>query len=336
MILHVNTNESGYDIVLERNALASAGKYFNLDRKVIVITDSGVPAQYALAIKTQCKACEIYTLPQGEQSKSIENYTRVLSFLVKEGLTRTDCIVAVGGGVVGDFAGFVASTYMRGIDFYNVPTTLLSQLDSSIGGKVAIDFDGVKNIVGAFYQPKCVLIDPDTLKTLDKRQIHAGLCEAIKMSATSDKDLFELIENSKDLDKDIDKIIEGGLRIKKDVVEKDPKEKGLRRVLNFGHTIGHGIESRYGLGKYLHGECVGMGMLPMCSSEAKKRIKALLTKYSIPLCENVSAEEIMEYVKRDKKTTGDQINIIYVEKIGSFEERRIPVSQMEEYIKRGL
>lgn len=336
MVLHVNTMESGYDIILCRGALEKADTYFNLNRKVIIITDSGVPTEYARTIQGQCKEAYVYTLPQGEQSKSIDNYIRVLQFLVEKGMTRTDCIVAVGGGVVGDFSGFVASTYMRGIDFYNVPTTLLSQIDSSIGGKVAIDFQGVKNIVGAFYQPKGVLIDYNTLKTLDKRQLHSGLCEAIKMASTCNKELFELIENSQDLDKDLDEIIEKSLLIKKYVVEKDPKEKDLRRVLNFGHTIGHGIESKYGLKGYLHGECVGMGMLPMCSESVKQRIKALLNKYQIPCDIDLTREDIMDYIKKDKKASGSQITIAYVEELGTFELKKIDIVEIQEYIKRGL
>jgi 3-dehydroquinate synthase len=183
MVLHVNTVDSGYDITIQRGSLENVGSCFNLDRKVFIITDSGVPSEYALTVKNQCKEAYIHVLEMGEQSKSIDNYVKTLQALIDFGMTRTDCIIAVGGGVVGDFSGFIASTYMRGIDFYNIPTTLLSQIDSSIGGKVAIDFEGVKNIVGAFYQPKAVLIDPNTLKTLDKRQLHAGLCEAIKMAS---------------------------------------------------------------------------------------------------------------------------------------------------------
>ena len=246
MILPLNLGEQGYDIVVERGALSKIGEYINLNRKVLILTDSGVPEEYANTVKNMCQDGYIYVVSQGESSKSLENYQKILSFMVEKSFTRTDALVSVGGGVVGDLGGFVASSYMRGIDFYNVPTTLLSQLDSSIGGKVAVDLDGVKNIVGAFYQPKKVLIDSNTLKTLDSRQKMAGLCEGIKMAATSNSELFELIENSTNLDSDLEKIIIEGLKIKRDVVEKDPREKGLRRVLNFGHTIGHAIESNGG------------------------------------------------------------------------------------------
>ena len=169
MIIPVNLGEQSYNIILKRGALNNASDYLRLDRRVLIVTDSGVPREYSEAIKAQTKDAIIYTIKQGEESKNIHNYMELLRVLAKEKFTRTDCVVAVGGGVCGDLAGFVASTYMRGIDFYNVPTTLLSQVDSSIGGKVAIDFEGIKNIVGAFYQPKAVLIDPCVLKTLDKR-----------------------------------------------------------------------------------------------------------------------------------------------------------------------
>lgn len=162
-----------------------------------------------------------------------------------------------------------------GVDFYNIPTTLLSQLDSSIGGKTAIDFEGVKNVVGSFYQPAKVIIDLDTLKTLDDRQLHAGLVEGIKMALTSNGKLFEFIEQSDDLQRDLLCIVQSSLIIKRDVVEKDPKEQGLRKVLNFGHTLGHAIESAQG-GKLLHGECVGIGMLPMCSQKCDKDLSKCL------------------------------------------------------------
>ena len=278
MILPINLGELSYDIIVERGALEKIGALINLDRKVLVLTDSGVPKEYSRQVLNACRDGYLYTIEEGEKSKSFDNYRDILAFMVEKAFTRTDCVVCVGGGVCGDLGGFVAASYMRGIDFYNVPTTLLSQVDSSIGGKVAIDFCGVKNIVGAFYQPKRVVIDSNTLKTLDKRQKSAGLAESIKMACTSDVSLFELLENSQSFEKDIDEIIVKSLKIKADVVEIDPKEKGLRKVLNFGHTIGHAVESDESLGNLLHGECVAIGMLPMCASSVKQRLKAVLEK----------------------------------------------------------
>ena len=207
---------------------------------------------------------------------------------------------------------------MRGIDFYNIPTTLLSQVDSSIGGKTAIDFGNVKNAVGAFYQPKKVVIDPDVLSTLDDRQLHAGLAEAIKMAATSDKELFELIAKSENIRGDIVEVIRRSLMIKKDVVEQDPKESGLRRVLNFGHTVGHAIESLES-GKLLHGECIALGMLPMCSEEVRARLLPVLEKYSLPTKSAIAPERMASLIGHDKKVQDGCVNAVTVNEIGSFE-----------------
>ena len=333
MVLSLNLEKDSYDIVVLSGALNSAGEYLNLNRKVLILTDSGVPSEYAEAVKSASENGFIYVLPEGEGSKSFDNFKNILSFMAENNFTRTDCLVSVGGGVVGDLGGFVASSYMRGIDFYNVPTTLLSQLDSSIGGKVAIDLDGYKNIVGSFYQPKKVIIDPLTLKTLDKRQKMAGLCEAIKMAATSDKALFELIENAKDLDSELENIIIGGLLIKKSVVEADPYEKGLRKVLNFGHTIGHAIESSLGLGTLLHGECVAIGMLPMCAKSVRPRLEKVLKKYSLPTNIDTDADILLSYIKNDKKASGKKITVCQVPKIGEFSLVEINIEDMKKYIE---
>ena len=333
MKLPINLGAQSYDIVVERGALGKIGEIINLNRKVLILTDSGVPAEYSRAVLSACREGYIYTFPQGEGSKNIDTYSGVLSFMVEKAFTRSDCVVCVGGGVTGDLGGFVASTYMRGIDFYNVPTTLLSQVDSSIGGKVAIDFNGVKNIVGAFYQPKGVIIDPDTLKTLDKRQVSAGLCEAIKMAATCDSELFSFIEGVDSLESYIDKIIVGALKIKRSVVEIDPTEKGLRRVLNFGHTIGHAVESQAELGSLLHGECVAIGMMPMCSDKARERIKAVLEKYALPTSYPMDSDSLISFISRDKKAKGNRITVIYVDTIGSFEERELEIGEMKKYIR---
>ena len=247
--------------------------------------------------------------------------------MLDKSFTRGDCVVAVGGGVVGDLSGFAASCYMRGVDFYNIPTTLLSQVDSSIGGKTAIDFGGVKNIVGAFYQPKKVIIDPEVLETLSRRQLMAGLAEAIKMAATNDAELFELIENSADLTTDLPQIIYRALMIKKSVVEQDPRETGLRKVLNFGHTIGHAVES-FSAGKLLHGECVALGMIPMSGDNAAARIKSVLEKYGLPSKIGQSAEELMPFLKHDKKMASDGIAAVIVDEIGSFRLCRMSADEI--------
>ena len=317
MIIPVNADNGCYDIVLERGSLKKAGQLLELDRRVLVVTDEGVPPEYAGCVASQCREAIVVTVPRGEGSKSFEQLERLLSAMLEASFTRGDCVVAVGGGVVGDLSGFAASCYMRGIDFYNIPTTLLAQVDSSVGGKTAVNFGGVKNIVGAFYQPKKVIIDPETLKTLERRQLMAGLAEAIKMAATSSAELFELIENSEDLDADLPEIIRRSLCIKRDVVEQDPKENGLRRILNFGHTVGHAVEG-FNKGKLLHGECVALGMPPMCSGEALERVTKVLKKYGLPTEIEQSADELMPYLKHDKKMTADLVKVVLVDKIGQF------------------
>lgn len=331
MILSVDLKELSYDIVVEKGCLSIASKYLNLNRKVLIITDSGVPKEYAKIVQKQCLEGYIYTFNMGEENKCFETYKDILTYLIDKSFTRSDVIVAVGGGVVGDLSGFVASTYMRGIDFYNIPTTLLSQLDSSIGGKTAIDFNGVKNIIGAFYQPKKVLIDSNTLLTLNERLLCAGLAESIKMAATFNKYLFELIKNSNNLMDDIDEIILESLKIKKFVVENDPYEKNLRRVLNFGHTIGHGIESCLN-GQLYHGECVALGMLYFSSKNVKNELIEVLTKYNLPTSYEFDKELAIKYITLDKKSVGDHINIIYCGNIGAYEILKINKNEINKLL----
>lgn len=329
MVLNVTMKEVNYDVIIERHSLDKIGEYLNLNRKVLILTDSGVPTIYSKKVLNASLKGYIYTIPRGEASKSFENFGLILDYLIEKEFSRTDCIVAVGGGVVGDLAGFVASCYMRGIDFYNIPTTLLSQVDSSIGGKTAIDKMGIKNVVGAFYPPKKVVIDSEVLKTLDEKELHSGLVEAIKMATTSNKELFTLIEKSEDLSLDIDKIIYEALLIKKNVVEIDPKETGLRKILNFGHTIGHAIEVSSNL---LHGEAVGVGMLYLSSDKVKNRIKKVLGKYHLPINVDISGSDLFKYISLDKKRSGDYLTIIYVEEIGTYEIKKILLEDIKQYL----
>ena len=195
MIIRMELGDSSYDIVLERGCLKKAGELLNLDRKVFILTDDGVPAQYAETVAEQCREPHIHTAAQGEGSKSFAVLEELLTQMLDLGFTRGDCVCSVGGGVVGDLGGFTAACYMRGIDFYNIPTTILSQVDSSIGGKTAVNLGGVKNIVGAFWQPRKVLIDPDTLDTLSDRQKSSGLAEAVKAGLIADPVLFAMFED---------------------------------------------------------------------------------------------------------------------------------------------
>ena len=333
MVIPVSLKEESYNIYIVSGALSRAGEYLDLARRVLVVTDSGVPRDYAAAVARCCRQARVYTLPAGEASKSLQSYQLLLREMLSFGMDRGDCVVAVGGGMAGDLAGFAAATYMRGIDFYNVPTTLLSQVDSSIGGKTAIDMDGVKNIVGAFHQPRAVLIDPDTLASLPRRQVAAGLAESVKMAMTCDEALLSLIETSPDLTAALPEIIARSLTIKARVVEQDPREQGLRRVLNFGHTVGHAIESCR-QGALLHGECVALGMLPMCAPALRPRLIRILKKCGLPTDIENTAEQLRPYLMHDKKARSGSITVVEVDHPGDFRlEKRTPeeiLSRLEE------
>ena len=314
MIIPVKTGAESYDIVIEAGALQKAGDWLDLDRRVLVVTDDGVPEAYAQSVAYACREPLLVRLPQGETSKSLSAFGSLLSAMLQAGFTRADCVAAVGGGVVGDLAGFAAASFMRGIDFYNIPTTVLSQADSSVGGKTGVNLDGVKNIAGAFYPPKKVLIDPDTLQTLPPRQIANGLAEAVKMAMTSDAGLFRFIEQE-DAVENLPYIIEKAIEIKKSVVEQDEKEQGLRRILNFGHTVGHALESQ-GRG-LLHGECVALGMIPMCGPAARERLLPLLESLGLPTCCDLDGEQVYQAMLHDKKAAGGYISVVRVDRVGS-------------------
>lgn len=332
MIIPMNLGENSYDIIVERGILSRAKQHLDLHRRVLVVTDRGVPQEYAQTVAAQCGEGVVCTVEQGEGSKSLEEFGRLLHTMLDRGFSRKDCVVAVGGGVVGDLAGFVASAYMRGVDFYNIPTTLLSQIDSSIGGKTAVNFGGVKNIVGAFYQPKKVLIDPDLLRTLPARQIANGLAEAVKMALTSDKTLFDLLENE-NIDDRLDDVILRSLHVKKSVVEQDEREAGLRKVLNFGHTVGHGIESCGGL---YHGECVALGMLPMCSDAVRERVVEVLRKCRLLSAPEYDWDAVAAAAFHDKKADGDTVTVVTVSEIGHFEIKTMPCKEVVAMAKNCL
>lgn len=375
MIIRMNLGVHSYDIVVQRAILEQAYRHIDLNRRVLIVTDEGVPAAYAHTLARQCRENVIRAVAVGEKSKSLEIFGELLRTMLDHNFSRKDCVVALGGGVVGDLAGFATSAYMRGIDFYNIPTTLLSQIDSSIGGKTGINFGGVKNSVGAFYQPKKVLIDPELLRTLPPRHISNGLAEAIKMALTSDRDLFELFERKDygigNYETLIDEIIGRSLIIKKTVVEQDEKESGMRKILNFGHTIGHGIEASIGIGvgsearddvsdscsegvgsavfasegvskkgggagvdaghevaswedacqttKLYHGECVALGLIPMCDEEIRSRVIEVLKKYNLYRNLNYDWCAIEQAAFHDKKADGGSVTVTLVHEPGSCE-----------------
>lgn len=330
-MIRMELGPHSYNIELGRGNLNKADKLLNLQRKVMVITDEGVPSVYVETIAKQCKEAYIKVVPQGEGSKSLQTAEEILTEMLEHQFSRKDCVAAVGGGVVGDLGGFVASLYMRGIDFYNIPTTVLSQVDSSIGGKTAVNLAGIKNIIGAFHQPKAVLIDPDTQSTLSERQILNGLMEAIKMGATGDRELFDLFLNG-NWKEQIDLMIERALLVKKYVVEQDEKESHLRKILNFGHTIGHGFESAAN-GQLYHGECVALGMLYMSNEEVQQQLLAIYDKigFKLPELSIFDMKEVKEAITHDKKANNQNCSVVTVPKAG---EGSIEEWTMQEVLDR--
>ena len=306
--LTMNLGERSYDIILKSGALENLYQFARLDRRVAVVTDSGVPAQYAQRVADQCKDAKIITVPQGEASKSFKILETVLRQMLEFNMGRGDLVIAVGGGVVGDLAGFAASIYMRGIDFINCPTTTLSMIDSSIGGKTAVD----------------------TLSTLPRRHYINGLAEAVKASLLADPELFAIFEKG-DVDARIGEIIYRSLRFKKNIVEQDEQEHGMRKALNFGHTIGHGIEAVKGIkGRrtvgLFHGECVALGMLPMIESKAlQKRVRAVYRRIGLPTRTTYNKEKVLAEMLHDKKAQGGQITVIKVPGLGCWRAETIPV-----------
>lgn len=328
MELKVNLNENSYSIILGNNILTSIFNYYPLDnKKVLIISDDGVPSFYYEKILKQCKDGYKYIIKSGEESKNIDNYYLINKFLLNNEFTRNDLIIAVGGGVVGDLAAFVASTFKRGLDFINIPTTSLSMIDSSVGGKTAINFEGVKNVIGTFYQPKLVLIDFETLKTLDKRNFNNGLIEALKMGLIKDEEIISLFN---DFSKNIEKIIIKSIENKIEIIEKDEKEKNLRKILNFGHTIGHAIEIN---NKLLHGEAIARGMLYLLNDEIKLKLIKILDQLEIPREYDIDYSQILSIIKNDKKMNGDYLDLVVVEKIGQATIKKVTLKEIEKILK---
>ena len=318
-----------YPIFLERGSLGRAASLLDLDRRVFLVTDDGVPARYADTLAAQCREATVYVVPQGEANKSPETLTALLEAMLRAGLTRGDCAVALGGGVVGDLAGLAAALYMRGIDWYNLPTTLLAMVDASVGGKTAVNLGGVKNAAGAFWQPRAVLIDPEVLATLPQRHISNGLAEAVKMALTHDPALFVRFEDPAGYGP-IEEIIAACLRIKTAVVAADEREAGLRRVLNLGHTLGHGLEAA-AEGRLLHGEAVALGMLPLCAPAVRARLVPVLERLGLPTYVNfdLDVDKALEAVCHDKKSVVGGIETVAVPAVGQFAFQRRSLQDLQ-------
>lgn len=324
---------NSYDIILERGCIHKLTQYIDVNRKVMIISDDGVPNEHIQVVMSQLPQGYVHIVKQGEGSKSLNVFEELCVNLLEHQFSRKDLIIALGGGVVGDLSGYVAACYMRGIDFVQIPTTTLSQIDSSIGGKVAINLHDVKNIIGAFYQPKKVLIDPDTLSTLPRRHYINGLVEALKAGLIYDASLFELFE-SNEIDQNIDLIIAKALQVKKAVVEQDEKEQGLRKILNFGHTIGHAIETSYHLHDFYHGECVALGMLYFISDASlSKRVRRIYQTLGLQEAVPVKVEEWLQIMRNDKKADQHEVDTIWVNTVGHAEIKKMTFDEVRELME---
>ena len=330
----LRTGTGACPIFLRRGALRAAETVLPQDRRVFLVTDDEIPTEYVAALAGQCRDCMIWSVPAGEYAKSPEILTELLSAMLRAGLTRQDCVAALGGGVVCDLAGLAAALYMRGIDCYLFPTTLLAMVDAAVGGKTAVNLDGVKNAVGVFRQPGDVVMDPDTLGTLPPRQLANGLAEALKMALTHDAALFARFEDPAGYDP-IEEIIAACLRIKTAVVAADERDHGVRQALNFGHTLGHGIEAAAD-GLLLHGEAVALGMLPMCAPEVRARLVPVLERLGLPTYVNfdLDVDAAMEAIAHDKKTAGDGIKVVTVPAVGQFRFRSVGLNDLRTMLLR--
>lgn len=326
-----------YDIVFAESFAELTEELSKLnisEKKVCVVTDSHVKGLYGDEVMSlltgKCKKNVIYSFPAGEENKTLDTVREAYRFLIEEKFDRKDLLIALGGGVVGDVTGFIAATYLRGVDFVQIPTTLLAQADSSIGGKTGVDFDGFKNMVGAFYMPKLVYMNIATLKTLDDRQFYNGFAEVMKHGLIKDGAFYEwLLDKMYEIcDRDTDTLlnmVQKSCMVKKLVVEKDPTEKGDRALLNFGHTIGHAIEKAKDF-TLSHGECVALGSVAAAfiswkhewlSMEEYYEIRDMFVPFNLPISvEGIDPEEILALTKSDKKVEGSKIKFILLKKVG--------------------
>lgn len=350
--LHVNIPAHEYDIVSEPGLLDQAGSLLRpilKGRMAAIVTDSNVEPLYAARLARSLHLAgfqaALLEIPAGETSKCPEVLAELWEQMMDVGLTRSDAVIALGGGVVGDLAGFAAATILRGVDFVQIPTTLLAQVDSSVGGKVAVDLQAGKNLAGAFYQPRMVLMDPDCLKTLPDRVFSDGMAEVIKYGCIWDRSLFDLLaalKNRQGIMAHIEDITLRCCDIKRQVVEQDEHDTGLRMLLNFGHTLGHVYEKAYHYETYTHGEAVAAGMvaaarigsrLGVTPASAEAEITQLLRCYQLPTGISAAQQDYQETLVKDKKSQGKDINLIALTEIGHAEPVKMPQTRLLELVK---
>ena len=333
MQLTVNLGENSYPIYIENGILPHAGSYISQvfsGRKIMIISDDRVFPLYGEKVKASLNdyECHSLVLPHGEPTKSFQSLPKIYEALLNAKLTRSDLVIALGGGVIGDLAGFAASSYLRGIKFVQIPTSLLAQVDSSVGGKVAVDLPQGKNLVGAFFQPKLVLIDPEVLDTLPEHFIKDGMGEVIKYGCIRDAGLFSLLcshTSFDDLKSELTDVIARCVDIKRIVVEADQFDTGERMLLNFGHTLAHTIEQYFHYERESHGEAVGIGMYQITKLAEEKgltapgcaeKIRNALKIYGLPDSCGLQADALTDAIALDKKNLNGHLNVVLLKDIG--------------------
>ncbi len=335
-----------YDILIDRDILGQCCDFIKpltKAKKILVISDSNVAPLYAkkivFALEKENFNASLFTFPAGEENKMLQTVYSMLDAMCRFGLTREDLVIAVGGGVTGDMVGFAASIYLRGIDFIQIPTSLLSQVDSSVGGKTGCDLPFGKNLVGAFHNPRLVLIDTATLDTLPSEFFCDGMGEVIKTGAIKDEKLFNCL-SAEGSDLSLEEIIYSCVNIKRQVVENDFKEAGQRRLLNFGHTLGHAIELYYDFKGITHGEAVGVGMLMITKAAEQngltkagtaEKIRCLLKEFNLKTQVDAPLTELLTLCRRDKKSTAEFINLVLLNEIGNAYVHKIPLEKLESF-----
>ncbi|MGO9379337.1 MAG: 3-dehydroquinate synthase [Dissulfurispiraceae bacterium] len=354
----VDLGRRSYDIVIGKGILPGIGemlKSFGFSPTVGVVSNPTVFALYGDQVLRSIRGagfdCFTVLIPDGEEYKDYAWSYYILTELLKRGLDRNSCIIALGGGVVGDITGFAASIYMRGINFVQVPTTLLAQVDSSVGGKTGVNHPLGKNMIGTFYQPRLVWIDPGTLVTLPPRELLCGIAEVIKYGIIWDAEFFDFMSKKKDLIMSLETramsfIIKSSCEIKAEVVARDERESGLRAILNFGHTIGHAVETETRYARFLHGEAVGLGMcaesrlseiLGLLDATQFESIKTIITAYGLPcdLPDDLNVGNLISLMKRDKKVVAGEMIFVLPERIGGVTMKRgITAADIEKALRK--
>lgn len=338
--INVNTSTK-YKVHIGKGLLCKVGEIVSeivSPCKAAIISDDKVLPLYGEKVRQELEKSGFsvveYTFKNGESSKNITTFASILEFLAENKLSRTDIIIALGGGVVGDMAGFCAATYLRGIRFVQIPTTILAACDSSVGGKTAIDLSAGKNLAGAFHQPCSVICDTETFDTLDARQVSCGFAEIIKYGVICDEKLFESLYDDNN---DIENILSTCVSIKRDIVERDEKESGDRKLLNLGHTLGHAVEKHSNF-SLTHGEAVGIGLAMIAkisenigvSQSISDKLLPILKKYDLPCEYDITVDELFNLSSGDKKVDGGSITLVLPEKIGKC---RLAKYSLSEYLK---